>query len=85
MEGDLAGEGGPAASTVMSAADSARMWNAGKGGAYWAPGVLLLLLTASLLTVLLAAHSAFGAAMTEEADFTADPVRCLRKESLCVC
>jgi len=38
MEGDLAGEGGTAASTIMAAADSARMWNAGKGGAYYAPG-----------------------------------------------
>lgn len=41
MEGDLGGEGGPAASTIMAAADSARMWNAGKGGAYWAPGEVL--------------------------------------------
>ena len=38
MEGGLAGESGPAASTITAAADSARMWNAGKGGAYWAPG-----------------------------------------------
>lgn len=38
MEGDLAGEGGPAASAITAAADSARMWNASKGGAYYAPG-----------------------------------------------
>ena len=38
MEGDLGGEGGPAASTIMAVADAARMWNAGKGGAYYAPG-----------------------------------------------
>lgn len=38
MEGDLGGESGPAASTIMAVADAARMWNAGKGGAYYAPG-----------------------------------------------
>lgn len=40
MEGDLAGEGGQAASTIMAAADSVRMWHPGKGGAYYAPGAI---------------------------------------------
>ena len=40
MEGDLAGEGGQAASTIMAAADSVRMWHPGKGGAYYAPGAV---------------------------------------------
>ncbi len=51
MEGELAGEGGPAASTITAAADSARMWNAGKGGAYWAPGVLLHLMSLAYITL----------------------------------
>ncbi len=38
MEGDLAGEGGRAAAAVVEAADAARSWSAGKGGAFYAQG-----------------------------------------------
>lgn len=38
MEGDLAGDSGKAAASVVSAADAVRAWTAGKGGAYIAPG-----------------------------------------------
>ena len=36
-EGDLQ-EGGPAAAGVLAAADGARGWSCGRGGAYFAPG-----------------------------------------------
>ncbi|KAK9908752.1 hypothetical protein WJX75_002337 [Coccomyxa subellipsoidea] len=38
MEGDLAGEAGRAAAAVVEAADAARAWSAGKGGAFYAQG-----------------------------------------------
>lgn len=70
MEGDLAGEAGRAAAAVVEAADAARAWSAGKGGAFYAQGegypntlsISLISLTHTFLRQSLQAASALQSA-----------------------